>query len=353
MKKLISVFLILAIIASCLASCDMKNSVLTVNGVTEIDSGIFSYFLNSVYYSGSDMTDEQCIESATSECMKYIAVNTRFAQAGKKLSPTEKADVSDETNALWRIYGEYLTEIGVSKDTFFKIKQYERFKENLRFELYDTNGTQPINEDYIKQYFTVNYVGIKYFYEELYTPVSDSAYAAMTDNEKSLYNASIENASKRYDYIWNIANYVNSGVYSMDEAFMAVTGEVSADISVSAIVVDRNSSLFGAEYFDAMMRQSVGSAFTITNPEKSHIYLMERVDLLDSGYNFYEEYRDECLRAVSEQFFVSEISSWISGYNTVRHLSRANACLDRIKAVDRSKYVGTESYKFSPLRGNI
>ncbi len=350
MKKLICALLIFSIILFSLTSCSDagRGSVMTVNGDTEIDSEIFSYFLNSAYYE-NEFTDEQCIEYATSESLKYIAVNTRFAQMGKTLTATEKARVSNETNALWRVYGAYLTELGISKNTFFKIKQYEYFKENLRFELYDTNGTQPINEDYIKQYFTTNYVGIKYFFEELYTPVSDSEYAAMTENEKSLYDSSKENAQKRYDYISSIANYVNSGVYSMDEAFMAVTGEVSADISVSAMVIDENTALFGREHVEAMRKQSVGSAFIITNPEKSQVYLIERVDLLSSDYDFYERYRDDCLRAVSESFFTNEINSWIRSYSAVRHLSVANKCLSAVKSVDRSKYAGTESYRFRAI----
>ena len=97
---------------------------------------------------------------------------------------------------------------------------------------------------YIKQYFTANYVGIKYFYEELYTVLSTEQYQALSASDKAAYDAEKKAAAERYDRNSEIANYVNSGMYNMDEAFMAVTGQVSADISVSAAVVGRNDSSF-------------------------------------------------------------------------------------------------------------
>lgn len=323
---------------------------ITVNDTTQIDSEIFAYFLNDAYFSNSDYTESECIEKATSDSLKYIAVNTRFAQTVGSLTLDEKADVSQEVNALWRIYGDYLTEIGVSKDAFFKIKQYEYCKESLRFSLYDTDGTNPVNEAYIKQYFTTNFVGIKYFYQELYTVKSDSEIAAMSDYDRQVYNSSKSSAQDRYEYISSLANYVNSGVYTMNEAFMSATGEVSADINVSATVINKESSSFSQEFIDAVCKQSVGSAFIITNADKSYIYLIERIDLLDSKYDFYSEYRDVCLKAVSESYFTTEINSWVQSYSAVRHLSAAEKCLTKIKKVDRSKYVGTDKYVFNSFQ---
>lgn len=348
MKKLLSLMIILSILLCSLPSCSFggKRSVIEINNTTDIDTEIFSYFLNDVYYKYDGISDSEYIERATSECLEYIAVNTRFAQNGQSLSPREKADISNETNALWRIYGDYFLEIGVSKDTFFKIKQYEFYKENIRLALYDTDGTNPINEDYIKQYFTTNYVGIKYFYEEIYTVISDEQYNALSDYDKSVYDASKKSAEERYKYISEIANYVNSSVYTMDEAFMAVSGEVSADIRVSADVVSKVGSSFSEDFVNAVFKQAVGSAFIITNTDKSYVYFIERVDLLDPQYGFYEEYRSECLKAVSENFLINEINSWITSYKAVRQLSTAEKCLRTIRNVDRSKYTGTDDYQF-------
>lgn len=346
MKRLISLILLTIVIIFSFTSCSgMNGSTLTINEKTEIDREIFTYFLNEAYYGGN-LSDEECINEATSKCLEYAAVNTRFAQMGKTLSQNDKAAVALEVNSLWRNFGDYLTEIGVSKDTFYKIKQYEYRKEDLRFALYDTGGTMAINEDYIKQYFTSNYVGIKYFYEELYTVIPDEQLESMSEEEKSAYDSQKKTAQERYDYISGIANYVNSGVYTMDEAFMAVTGEVSADISVSTTVVGRSDSAFSPEFIDAVFKQAVGSAFIITNADKSYLYFIERVDLMADEYNFYEDYRDRCLVALSDGFFVNEINSWVQNYNAVRHLSVVNRCFSKVKNVDRSKYVGTDEYVF-------
>ena len=348
MKKLLSLLIVLSITLCCLTSCNLsgKKTVIEINETTLIDTEIFSYFLNELYYEYDGISDAECIDRATSECLEYVAVNTHFAKNGGTLSAKEKADVSNETNALWRIYGDYYQEIGVSKETFFKIRQYDCIKENIRLALYDKDGTMPLNEEYIKQYFTANYVGIKYFYEELYKVLTPAQYNALTDYEKGVYDSQKKSAEDRYRYISEIANYVNSSVYTMDEAFMAVTGEVSADISVSAAVVSKTGSSFSEEFVKAVFNQAVGSAFIITNSDKSHVYFIERVDLLDDKYGFYEEYRAECLKKVSESFLINEINSWITSYKAVRHLSKAERCLKEIKNVDRSKYAGTENYQF-------
>ncbi len=347
MKKYLAFILIFAMLFSVSACSADGKAVIQINENTNIDTSIFSYFLNDVYYAYSDKSDSEYIDLATSECLEYVAVNTKFAQMGEKLTPREKADISNLTNSLWRVYGDYYEEIGVTKDTFFKIKQYEKCKELIRFSIYDSDGTNPINEEYIKQYFTSDNVGIKYFYQELYTPVSAEVYEKMSAYDKSVYDAEKKNAEERYSYISEVANYVNSSVYTMDEAFMAVTGEVSADISVSAAVVGREGSTFSAEFVDAVFRQAVGSAFIITNAEKSYVYFIERIDLLDSRYGLYEEHRDECLVAVTESFLINEINSWISSYKAVRQLSAAEKCLKTIKNVDRSKYAGAEGYQFN------
>ena len=346
MKKLIAFLLVIATVFM-LTSCNAdKKIIIEINETTNIDSEIFSYFLNDAYYRYENKTDLEYIDLATSECLSYIAVNTEFAKSDKKLTPRDKADISKETNALWRVYGDYYEQIGVSKETFFKINQYKKFKEIIRLSIYDTGGTNPINEDYIKEYFTTNNVGIKYFYQELYTPLSDTEYAALTDYDKKVYDAEKKAANDRYEYISEIANYVNSSVYTMDEAFMAVTGEISADIRVSAAVVGKEGSSFSAEFVNAVFRQATGSAFIITNAEKSYVYFIERIDLLDSDYDFYNQHRNDCLKAVTESFLTGEINNWISSYKAVRHLSKAESCLNRIKNTDRSLYAGTDGFVF-------
>ncbi len=351
MKKIVSFLTVLFMLFS-FCSCEMMNSssVITVNGIAQLDTEIFTYFLNNAYYSSDAKTQDACISAATSSCLEYLAVNTHFAQLGKSLSENAKASVSRETNALWRLYGAYFEKIGVSKDTYFKIKQYEYARRELCLALYDTNGETPINEEYIRQYFTTNYVGIKYFYEELYPVITDEEYDALSENDKKEYDKSREKAQEKYDFNSEIANYVNNGVYTMDEAFMAVTGQVSADISVSVDVLGKTDSAFSAEFISAVFKQSVGSAFIITNAEKSNMYFIERVDLLDDEYSFYSEYRDECLLAVAENFFAGEINSWIQSYKTVRELSLAKRCFKKIVNIDRTEYVGTENYIFTGFK---
>ncbi len=349
MKKIISVLCVVLMLFS-LCSCNAGGNIISVNGTTVLDKQIFTYFLDEIYNSSEGITRDACISSATSAVLQYIAVNTRFKELGKSLTPNQKAAVSREVNALWRYYGTYYAELGISKDTFFKIKQYECAKRELCLALYDKDGTNPINEEYIKQYFAANYAGIKYFYEELYPLMTQSEYDALSESDKKAYDASRSNAQNRYNSNSEIANYVNSGVYTMDEAFMAITGQVSADISVSVDVLSRTDSAFSAEFVEAVFKQSVGSAFIITNPEKSYMYFVERVDILDDKYELYEQHREECLLEVAESFFVNEINTWISSYNTVRNLSMAKQCYNKVVNIDKSKYAGADNYIFEGFK---
>ena len=72
MKKIISVFAVVALLCSLLCGCSVGNAgVITINKNTKIDKEVFTYFLNEAYYSSDGMTESTCIETATTKTIEY------------------------------------------------------------------------------------------------------------------------------------------------------------------------------------------------------------------------------------------------------------------------------------------
>lgn len=346
-----AVFLLaLAVLAAGLTGCGSETGIaLTVNGSAEIDSEIFTYFLNYEYWSGGGSYDSEYISRATNDCLAYVTVNSACRELGVRLNGAEKADCSLETNSLWRLYEDYLTELGVSKDSFFKIKQYEYMKDALRFALYDTGGYQAIPESDLKAYFNGTYAGIKYYYESLYTVLPAETLAGMTAAQLENYNASVASANDRYERLTRLATLVNSDQYTIDEAYMAATGDVNEGAGAKTAVLSNDSSGFTAEFINAVFSQQVGTTFIVTNADRSYIYFVERIGLFDDGDALFNEYRDECLRGYSESFLINEINTRSAGFKAVRHTDVTDKCLERVKKTDRSKYAGTEEFVFPEI----
>ena len=340
MRKLISA-LCAAAILTCLgltACGSQPGAALTVNGSADIDSEIFTYFLNNELYKNPDGYDSDAVSACTLDCLAYMTVNSECASLGIRLNGTEKAECSLETNALWRLYSGYLTQIGVSKDSFFKIKQYEYLKEALRFALYDRGGYREIPDNDLKAYFNANYAGIKYYYESLYTVLSPETLASMTQSQRDDYAVSVSAANERYDTFTKLATLVNSGQFTIDEAYMAATGDVNEGVSVSTTVVGTDSTNFSAEFIDAVCSQYEGTTFIVTNADRSYIYFVERVGLFDEGDGLFNDYREECLIKYSESFLTNEINTRSAGFKAVRHTDAVDECIRRVRSVDRSKY---------------
>jgi|GEM_PF-2938643 hypothetical protein len=351
-SKITAIVLAVAVLFSltgCSRSQKEEKSVLTVNNQTEIPSGIFTYFLNMEYYSNTGLSDSDYIDRATNDSLKYLAVNSKAAEKNMTLSQSEKYKVSAETNALWRYYGKYLENIGVTKDDYFKIRQYETMREKIRFALFDKGGSEAINENYVKEYFKENYCAVKYFYRELYDLSTQAQIDNMTDEAKKAYEQRKKDAEKQYKSISNLATYVNSGIYTVDEAYMAVTGNVDKGVKVNTTIISKNDADFPAELVAAVFKQAQGSAFIITNSEKSYIYFIYKIGLFDEGNSYYDKYRKECLIGVSENYLENDISSWTKSFDAVRHTNVCSDCLNNVKGVDRSLFVGTDRYTFSPI----
>ena len=163
MKRILSALLAILILSLCACTREGGESYpITVNG-TPIDSEIFSYFLDSVWDAPEALgTREGRTTQATYMCIRYVAVNSTFVSSGLALSDTDKVEISDNANVLWNMFGEYYEKIGVSKQTYVKIKTYEAYIEKLRTAFFDKGGADEISDDVLRGALVESYVAFKY-----------------------------------------------------------------------------------------------------------------------------------------------------------------------------------------------
>ena len=115
---------------------------MTVNG-TAVDGEIFRYYYDLACTDGSLTSRDARVQAATESCIRYVAVNSTFRAWGLSLTGAERALCAERANALWRAFSAHYGRIGVSKETFLKIRLSGTYLENMRYALFDRGGMRP------------------------------------------------------------------------------------------------------------------------------------------------------------------------------------------------------------------
>ena len=175
MKKTISLVMAVAVCLLSFASCYGPAKV-KVNG-TKIDNEVYTYFDDM--YAGN----EEEIKNAIS---RYVTVNTEYNIRNLTLSASQKSDLAQDVDDLWHIYGAHYKDLGVSKQTIYKIKTSEVYEDALLEYYYGPNGYEPVSENTLKEYFKKNYIAISYATEYLFNFDETGALVPMTNEEKTV-----------------------------------------------------------------------------------------------------------------------------------------------------------------------
>ena len=188
MKRIISILLVLLILTLSACTSSTESYPITVNG-TPIDSEIFAYFLDSVWdRPEAQGTRDGRITEATYMCIRYVAVNSTFVTSGLTLTDADRVEISDNANVLWNMFGEYYEKIGVSKQTYVKIKTYEAYIEKLRTAFFDKGGTDEISDAVLRGTLQENFVAFKYVRTPLKNIDVYGNESALTDEEINRLN---------------------------------------------------------------------------------------------------------------------------------------------------------------------
>ncbi|MBR5246197.1 MAG: hypothetical protein IKV25_02355 [Clostridia bacterium] len=282
MKKFLSLLIATVIFALSFSSCSQIAKV-RVNG-TKIDNEVYYYF-EDLYKK-----DKVQIKQAIS---RYVAINSEFSAHSLTLSSTQKSELSKKVNDLWHIYSVYYSNIGISKQTIYKIETSKFYEDTLLDYYYGPEGQSPVDEESIKKYFKENYIAINFATDYLFNINETGAMVSMSDSEK----ASIINNLSRS------ADLVNTGSLI----------ETTTDREIHNTIINSSSDgSFPTGFYKEVEKLEVNGATTIIIGD--YIFLVQRIDVFDETYNYYGAHRTECLRAMKGNDFNALVDQWSQNY---------------------------------------
>lgn len=320
MKKAVSFVLALLTVIMSLTGCtttEKEKYPLTVNS-TPIDSEIFRYYLDKVWNEeDAGGTKEGRITNATHMCIRYVAVNSTFAAYGFSLSDSEKAEISEEANALWNMFGAYYEKIGVSKQTFIKIKTSEAYTEKLRVAFFDTGGTDEFSDAELRGVLVESFIAFRY----VRTPV----YNTDRYGNKTYFEGE-EIAALQELYSEYIPSVTSS--YGVENAFAEISPDYPlTEMSYETVVTDRDDHEFPSVFFDKIKNTQENTA-TVFRYE-DYYYLVYRIAIVNDA-SIFNQKRSECLKIISEVPLQSKITAMCNAYTSERNKMTANEDYEQV-----------------------
>ncbi len=282
MKKVISLILVAIVCIFSFVSCSGPAKV-KVNE-TKIDNEVYKYF--------DDLHDgnEPLVNKAIS---RYVTINSEFNNRNLSLTPSQKSELSSTVDDLWHLYGIYYQDVGVSKQTVYKVETSKVYEDVLLDYYYGENGVEPVNEDEIKKYFKNHFIAISYATEYLFNIDETGATVPMKDSEK----ATIINGFTTAEGLVNTGSPIEA----------ATTKEVH-----NALINSSYDGSFPSGFYKEVANIKVGSASTIILND--YAFLVHRIDVFDKTYGYYETYRTQCLRELKGDAFDKMVDKWSQSY---------------------------------------
>lgn len=282
MKRIFSLVLAVVICLLSFSSCSGPAKV-QVNG-TKIDNEVYAYFED--LHTGNKDEIKKSIS-------RYVTINSEFHNRGLNLTPAQKSGLSQEVDKLWHLYGVHFKNIGVSKQTVYKIESSDLYEDVLFEYYYGQGGVEPVSEELLKKYFSQNYIAISYATEYLFNIDENGNMIPMTDNEEAVIIGAFTEA----------AELVNSG----DEIEMTTSNTVN-----NALINSSYDGTFPSGFYKEVANIKVGSASTVVLGD--YVFLVKRIDVFDETYNYYKKHRMDCLRVARGQAFENMINYWSQFY---------------------------------------
>lgn len=320
MKKLISVFLVLNILLCTFSACSSvkgEQYPITVNG-TPVDGEIFRYYLDDVWDSEEALgSRDGRITEATYKCIRYVAVNSTFSAYSLSLSDAEKVELSEKANVLWNMFGAYYEKIGISKETYIKIKTSDAFVEKLRLAFFDKGGTDEISDALLRGVLQENFTAFRYVRTPLKTTDVYGNEIPLTDKEMNrlvaLYNSNLNTVAASY---------------TVEKAYTEIAAEFPlTEQSYENVVIDSSDHEFTTAFYNTVREMGNNTAKAFQFGE--FVYLVYKTDIVNDGLIF-SELRDECLKIISEEPLQSKINVMCNAYQSVRDTSLVREYYDEV-----------------------
>lgn len=288
MKKVISLLLAILTLTLVLTSCSGPAKV-KVNG-EKIDNEIYTYFENTLPKDKNGEVSEEAIKNAIS---RYVAINSEFKNRGLSIDSEVKGALSATVNNLWHLYGSYYNEIGVSKQTIYKIELSKEYEAALL-----ADYCKNVSDNDIKAYFKENYIAIRFVTGYLFNVDDTGTSVAMTEEQKKSVIASYN----------SVVALVNEGTL-IEEAVVSLGEDTEVH---NALINAFSDGTFPQGFWSEVKKLEVGKTATITLDD--YVFLVQRIDVFDKTYGYYENNRTACLEAMKGDEFSKVVDSWTKNY---------------------------------------
>lgn len=295
MKKIFSALLAVLILLSFASCASSKKTVLVISG-TEIDSEIFTYYLDKVIqrpadYGLAENSEKKLIkQTAVDECKKYVAVNTSFKDKGLTLSAADKVEISDNVNYFWTRFENHYKEIGVSKQTLTKIMTSDAYEEAIFTATYDRGNGNAAAEKELTDYFYSNYVSFRtvcaYFTAADGSAMPQSEKIAVTEAFRAMKQDTAVDADK-------FSEAVTAAGYTLSDS----------------IILKKDSDGYPAGFFEKVYVQTKGTVQILEYDEC--VFAVMKESLEDKGEAVYANYRTSCINDLYSDAWEQEISGYI------------------------------------------
>ncbi|MBE6835858.1 MAG: hypothetical protein E7515_06380 [Ruminococcaceae bacterium] len=293
MKKAISLLLFVSIIICIFSSCAKKEELVQVGSV-KVGRGVYEYFLSEAEKQ-SDSSPEEAAETAV---LKYVAVNTKFEELKLSLNANQKSLASKRANSYWHLFSSYYEERGITKNDVYSVTLSDEYLKAIIRSIYDKDGTNPMPEKAIKEYFSNNYVAFKAIIELLQTTDENGVVTDITDQKLKSIQKQFNQMKKSLDG--------GTSFEKVDAAYQSKASE-NAEEETEAMLLSKASKAFPTGTFDEIVKIERDKAGVFTAGK--YIFLVQRVGEFKNKA-FYEENRDDCLIALGKTALEKTLESW-------------------------------------------
>lgn len=207
-------------------------------------------------------------------------------------------ELTQTVNSLWRLFGTYYTELGVTKQDLNNVEASKQYRDALIVDYYAPDGDEPIAEETLKTYFNQNYIAFKSITGFLTTADNDGNAVPLSDAEKTALTTSFN----------NIANAVNGGS-SIEEQANAVDNTI---VNTETVVISKADTRYPAEFFTAVAALQNGTAQAFSAGD--YIFVVQREDITDEDRDLYSQYRTDCLKMLKGEAFQQVLDGWAAQY---------------------------------------
>ncbi|NCC86852.1 MAG: hypothetical protein EOM05_03150 [Clostridia bacterium] len=328
MKQIFKISSLLVVVLLLFCSCSSSDKAALIVGEGQVYADVYAYFLDYVIINDNEdekTSEKELKEKANDLCLNYIKINTKYSDMKLSLSAAKKAQIAKEVTNNWAFFGSYYKSIGVSKQTLTNIAESDAFKEDLLLAIYDTNGTNPIGEDSLKEYFKENYIFFK----------AINGYLKTTDEKGNEVAKSEEQIAAVTENFNSMAKSITSEntIDAVNLAYLQSIGDTgTGELPIS--VINKTSKTYPSGFFEQVVSMSAGEVKVVSFDD--YIFIVQRFDNFDETQAFYTNYRTICLKEMANADFEKTIDGWFKDSKSESISKVQDKCYEQIISVRES-----------------